>query len=44
MYDLTDHDSLKSAEDWYEQVTNQVDVGQMTIALVGNKVDDLDGQ
>ena len=42
MYDLTDVDSLKSAQEWYDQVMNQVDITELTIALVGNKADDID--
>ena len=42
MYDLTDLDSIKSAQEWYEQVCNQVDITELVIALVGNKADDLD--
>lgn len=44
VYDLTDIDSLKSAEEWYDQVCNQVAVEELVIALVGNKVDDIDRQ
>lgn len=44
VYDLTDVDSLKEAEEWYTLTREQVNIEEITIALVGNKVDDLDRQ
>ena len=44
VYDLTDVDSLKEAEEWYTLTKEQVNIEEITIALVGNKVDDLDRQ
>jgi len=42
VYDLTELDSLKSAEEWWTLVNNQVNLDEIVIGLVGNKVDDLD--
>ena len=44
VYDLTDLDSLKQAEEWFSQVQDQANLSEITIALIGNKVDDLDRQ
>ena len=44
VYDLTDRDSLSAAEDWYNQVSNQVDIKSLVVTLVGNKSDDIERQ
>ena len=44
VYDLTDRDSLTAAEDWYNQVCQQVDIKSLVVALVGNKSDDIERQ
>lgn len=42
VYDLTDRSSLQAAEDWWNQVTQQIDTAGLAIALVGNKSDDIE--
>ena len=42
MYDTTFSDSLQGTKEWFNDFKEKMDLGQVVVALVGNKVDDFE--
>ena len=42
MYDTTFSDSLQGVKEWFSDMKEKVDLTQVVICLLGNKVDDYD--
>ena len=43
VYDTTYSDSLGGVKEWFEDMKEKVDLSETVVALVGNKVDDIEG-